>query len=292
MSDHSPKLPLCKWRGTDFSESFPSMLSFPWNLSCACVWSWFLSPYGSNLCRDVQGGVIIPVLWEAWAENGEKWFKKWAVIVRHCGTSILEQIGMWVVGKFRSHAFPQAWERQNQLPLLFCFPSHFCWDAFAAPCPLLSGQEEPELALPCVFCMCGLIYGLPQPSLFGCLQPKTALPSLGSVPAFLPALTEWPELCLWSWHPSFLSLSAAHSQRPSCFFSLPFSGWLLANFNKGAVLTGLDVVSASIACFPLPISTFSLHLTVVCALLDFLVSSQPRNCPVQVSSLRSCSFFF
>lgn len=87
-----------------------------------------------------------------------------------------------MVGEYRSHKLPQAWERQKMLSLLFCFPSRFCWDDFVAPfpCLLLSGQEqEQEVALPCVLCMCDFMYGLPQPSLFGCLHPKKALPSLG-----------------------------------------------------------------------------------------------------------------
>lgn len=156
-----------------------------------------------------------------------------------------------MVGEYRSHKLPQAWERQKKLPLLFCFPLHFCWDDFAAPfpCPLLSGQEQ-EVALPCVLCMCGFMYGLSQPSLFGCLHPKKAMPSLGSVPAFLLTLSERGPSHVFEADTFLFCLSAAHSQRPSFCFSLSFSGWLLANFNKGTMLSGLVLVSASIAFFP------------------------------------------
>lgn len=186
-----------------------------------------------------------------------------------------------MVGEYRSHKLPQAWERQKKLPLLFCFPLHFCWDDFAAPfpCPLLSGQEQ-EVALPCVLCMCGFMYGLSQPSLFGCLHPKKAMPSLGSVPAFLLTLSErGPSHVFEADTFLFCQRLTAKGHR----FASPFHS-----------LAGCLLTSIKVQCYQawflsqLPLPSFHilhlfLALPVVCALSE--VFSQPRNCPIQISSL-------
>lgn len=181
------------------------------------------------------------------------------------------------MGEPSSHMVPQARDAQKRIFSFGCSPSPplparlGSRPPFPIACCVGAGAGRPR----CLACSARVRFDVPPPppSLLGCLQPKKASSSQCSVLTFLPAPAK-PSgpgaLALkLTPTPSFsLSLSSAPGQGLQLCFSLSVSGWLLANFNKGAMLTDLEValISASTACFHLPVLHLFLTLIIACYL--------------------------
>lgn len=146
------------------------------------------------------------------------------------------------------------------LPLPF-LTGWLCCCSSPSPCESRKVTLHGVLCMRVTWCMVS-----PQPSLLGCLQPRKELAL-----AFLPALPKpsGPGALSLKLTPSF-SLSSARGQGLQLCFSLSFSGWLLANVNKGVTVAGLEValISASAACFHLPVLHLFLALVIACFLPD------------------------